>query len=254
MPLALPAGFAAQIAGQLDGLPAREIFFRADDIGVPSRNFSRLLSLFITHQLPLCLAVVPCWLTVARWRQIAHEAGDHEKLWCWHQHGWRHKNHETAGKKCEFGAHRKKDLMQSELCRGRARLENLLGESFTPVLTPPWNRIADGVAELARHCKLRAISTSGVGLKRIPGSIPDFSVNVDLHTRKEKTGGRKVIGITNDFASAVADGRIGVMIHHQHMAEEDFNFLDGLLALVTGQPGFIPVTFANLLNQTNPGN
>ena len=44
------------------------------------------------------------------------------------------------------------------------------------------------------------------------------------------------------------------MIHHQHMAEEDFNFLDGLLALVTGQPGFIPVTFANLLNQTNPGN
>jgi len=46
------------------------LFFRADDIGVPGRQFQELMTLFQRHRLPLALAVVPVWLTPGRWREL----------------------------------------------------------------------------------------------------------------------------------------------------------------------------------------
>ncbi len=101
---------AALIAQHLDsGLSARQdsspvkVFFRADDIGVPSAAFSRMIKLFNEKQAPLCLAVVPAWLTQRRWAAIGELCDQKAARWCWHQHGWAHINHEKTGKKSEFG-------------------------------------------------------------------------------------------------------------------------------------------------------
>ena len=48
-----------------------KVFFRADDIAVPSKNFSRMMDLFLSYRIPLCLAVVPAWLTPKRWEATA---------------------------------------------------------------------------------------------------------------------------------------------------------------------------------------
>ncbi|MEJ2058646.1 MAG: hypothetical protein P8X39_12500, partial [Desulfofustis sp.] len=76
------------------------IFFRADDIGVVSTNFLRLLQLFQGYPVPLCLAVVPAWLSTARWRAISTHIDPGSPQWCWHMHGWTHTNHQGSGKKC----------------------------------------------------------------------------------------------------------------------------------------------------------
>ena len=91
---------------KVDSQKSRYVFFRADDVAVPGANFVRLMDLFTRYRAPLCLAVVPAWLTQARWRHLKRIGQKAPSLWCWHQHGWRHVNHEPEGKKQEFGPSR----------------------------------------------------------------------------------------------------------------------------------------------------
>ena len=42
------------------------VFFRADDIGVPGKQFRKLIHVFARYQVPLSMSVVPTWLTAAR--------------------------------------------------------------------------------------------------------------------------------------------------------------------------------------------
>ena len=86
-----------------EGQGAGYLFFRADDVAVPGRQFSRMMDLFSTHGVPLSLAVVPAMLTRKRWQYLKGFEKKNPSRWCWHQHGWRHVNHATEGKKQEFG-------------------------------------------------------------------------------------------------------------------------------------------------------
>ena len=56
-----------------------------------------------------------------------------------HQHGYDHTNHETEGKKQEFGPARPADAHRRDIQTGRDRLRDLLGDAFDPIFTPPWN-------------------------------------------------------------------------------------------------------------------
>ena len=116
------------------------IFFRADDVGVPGRNFTRLVELFQGHQVPLTMAVVPAWLTKPRWQGILELCGNRRDLWGWVQHGWRHQNYELRGKKQEFGPSRPLSQKRKDLKLGFNRLSVMMAENFLPVFIPPWNR------------------------------------------------------------------------------------------------------------------
>ncbi len=49
------------------------VFFRADDIGVPGKQFFRLIDIFSQFEVPLALAVVPVWITPKRWEILEKE-------------------------------------------------------------------------------------------------------------------------------------------------------------------------------------
>lgn len=241
------------LASAIDsGLSAREteetatVFFRADDIGVPGRQFERLMALFLRYRVPLGLAVVPAWLTAPRWRSLAALGAAAPELWCWHHHGWRHVNHETTGKKQEFGAGRPADAILGDLSRGKARLAGLMGEAFYPLFTPPWNRMcAEAMAALA-SLDYRALSRSQGARPESPPDLPDIPVNVDLHTRKEEdpeVSGEKLLG---ELTAGLADGPCGIMIHHQVMNDAAFDFLESLLAELTCRRGLALVGMAAL--------
>ena len=121
------------------------VFFRADDIGIPSLRFQQLIECFKRHRIPLCLATVPAWLTEKRLKELYLLTEKNNPQWYWHQHGQVHRNFEKSGKKQEFGPARTKDEVRSGLTKGRERLEMLLDTDFHPVFTPPWNRCS------ARH-------------------------------------------------------------------------------------------------------
>lgn len=212
-----------------DGDRMLQVFFRADDIAVAGELFRRLMHLFLFHKMPLCLAVVPDWLNQSRWKEI-QEFNPKSSLWCWHQHGRSHRNYEKQGKKGEFGDSRTEQAISIDLTEGRNILVKTMGDLFYPVFTPPWNRCGITTLNLLRELGFKAVSRSKGAKPAAKGILPDFTVNVDLHTRRESDFSEGWQNLMAEFAAAAGNGRMGIMLHHQLMNEEAFAFLDLLLA------------------------
>jgi len=249
----LPSDLAARTeaciraaCGQTRGPGPAFIFFRADDIAVPGSRFKRLLEVFAFHRAPLCLAVVPAWLTAERWRAISGIGKNAARLWCWHQHGWRHANHAIEGKKQEFGPQRLPFNLVNDLQRGRQRLEILMGASFYPVFTPPWNRCGQEALAALKNLAYCAVSRSRGSRPPSPPGLPSFDVDVDLHTRREWSPEAGWDNLFNELYQAISAGCCGIMIHHQRMNTAAFDFLDILLNVIKTQAKLQLVHFRHL--------
>ncbi len=246
----LPAGAENRLREVLSRVPENRtlrVFFRADDIGEPNRAFEDLVSLFARHRVPLSLAVVPAWLTMPRWRALEKMAAEDPALWCWHQHGWRHVNHERKGKQQEFGPARSKTELETDVDWGRQWLQTLMGPAFTPIFTPPWNRCSAETLQLLKSRGYLAVSRSAGSLPPPPRGLPDIAVNVDLHTRKETDPRQSWRNLLHEMATAADGGLWGVMIHHRRMNAAAFEFLDILLATSTSDPRVEPVGMPELV-------
>lgn len=223
------------------------IYFRADDVAVPGRRFYRMMELFSQYRVPLSLAVVPAWLTQERWDSLQNTGVRSSSLWCWHQHGWRHVNHEKIGKNQEFGSVRLYSELKHDILKGKRRLENILGNHFYPVFTPPWNRCNQKTLALLKECRYLAVSRNCGALPAAPEKLPDLCVDVDLHTRKDKdpvSGWNRLFkGLTKDIST----GRCGIMLHHQKMNAAAFDFLEILLKTLKGYRDIRLVNFKDLV-------
>ncbi|GBC63207.1 DUF2334 domain-containing protein [Desulfonema ishimotonii] len=228
------------------------VFFRADDVGVPGKQYARLMEIFLRNRVPLSLAVVPVWLTSARWEALQEIGREAPSLWCWHQHGWRHVNHETGGKNQEFGPGRDEETIGRDLERGKVRLETLMGKTFYPGFTPPWNRCGEAALRQLARLGFHALSRSRNAKPAPPEGLPDFQVNADLHTRKEMTPAEGWERLFEELARAVAGGCCGVMIHHQRMNETAFGFLDTFLQILTRLRDVRPVHLKDLAEAAHP--
>ena len=227
-------------------LPVR-FFFRADDIGAPGERFFNLLSLFLDYKTPLCLAVVPSWLSQQRWDIFQKTDQKAKGLYCWHQHGWRHISHEIQGKKQEFGPIRTIDAIRQDILRGREKLENLMKDRFTPVFTPPWNRCDSRTLTVLKNNKFKAVSRHHRSMPKSPKGLPDLSVNVDLHTRQETTPEAEWQALWKELSVGIHSGTCGIMIHHQRMNETAFEFLKVFLDVMSQNSHILPIHFKDML-------
>ena len=222
------------------------VFFRADDVAAPGSNFVRLMDLFTRYRVPLCLAVVPAWLTKARWQYLKAVGRKAPSLWCWHQHGWRHVNHEPEGKSQEFGPSRPSMQIRDDLIRGKHHLQALMGESFSPVFTPPWNRCDQSTLCILKELNYQAVSRSEKSDPPAPDGLPDFAVSVDLHTRKEDHPLLGWEGLFSELGGSLSQNLCGIMIHHQRMNETAFAFLEMFLQALIKQQHLHLVHFMDL--------
>lgn len=214
-----------------------DVFFRADDIGYPGKQFSAMIEAFQEHKTPLALAVVPAWLNKQRRDDLLKELGPDLSLWCLHQHGYRHMNHEQQDKKFEFGPSRENNVLSGELGRGKKKLSGLLGENFTPFFTPPWNRCSAETMHSLVELGFSAISRSTNVSPQPPQELPDIPVNIDLHTVKTTTPAEGITNLQSLMEHAVKSGFAGFMLHHQRMNKTSQLFLNYLLAKIKSTPG-----------------
>lgn len=231
-----------------EGNGEAKVFFRADDIGVPGHQFERLIQLFVGHGQPLCLAVVPTWLTQNRLATIHTLTGKkNSSQWCWHQHGWLHRNHETLGKKQEFGSGRPAKDQLADLRKGQLRLQSLLGNELSPFFTPPWNRCSGHTLQGLQDLGFLAVSRS-MGAKPVaPEGLPDLPINVDLHTRKEEIPEHSWQLLLQELEDGMRTGSTGIMIHHQRMSPTAYEFLAILFEVIASFPKISSLTFPGLL-------
>ena len=229
------------------------LYFRADDLGVPGKNSSLLLNLFKQHQMPLNLALVPGWLTLPRWEALEYHAGKDNPLFCWHQHGWRHINHEPVGKKQEFGPSRPQEQIEQDLAKGAQMLSSLVGKHICPVFTPPWNRCSETGLSALKRLGFKAVSMDTGRLSPIPEGLVELPVHVDLHTRKETRPEQGWQSLFEELIKGLASGQCGIMIHHRKMTAAAFTFLSFLLQEIKCHPKISPLTFEALIAREERG-
>lgn len=224
-----------------------QLFFRADDIGIPSNKFAAMIDLFKRAKLPLCLATVPAWLNKERLKTLFRETGSGTSQWCWHQHGYVHKNFEPFGKKQEFGESRPATDISGSIKQGQNRLETLLADKFVPLFTPPWNRCSDATISSLIDLGFLGMSRNRGARPISPDGFPDFQVDVDLHTRKETAADEALANLLTELEKGLETGRCGIMLHHQRMNRNGFIFLEQLLEAVNKESRIANVHFADLL-------
>ena len=91
-----------------------------------------------------------------------HSEGDSGRA-ILNQHGWRHVNHERAGRKCEFGASRGYEQQLEDIANGRRRMNEAFGDGWSPVFTPPWSRRAEETFRALDQLGFAALSKSHDG-------------------------------------------------------------------------------------------
>jgi peptidoglycan/xylan/chitin deacetylase (PgdA/CDA1 family) len=229
------------------------VFFRDDDAGRDDGRLAAMLDRFEAHRVGVDVAVIPALVrrSLASAFQGRMDAGG-VRL---HQHGLAHVNHESTGRKHEFGPSRDQTRQSADVATGRRILLDWFGErALDPVFTPPWNRCtpATGRALLANGLRVLSRDHTAPPLG-LPG-LAEVPVTVDWF------GHRKGVRFTPvELAAELADqvrggDPIGVMLHHAVTDADELARVDELLALAAQHPAVRVASIGELAGVTAVGN
>lgn len=212
------------------GVPAR-LWLRDDDAVAPTPALDRLLHMARAAAVPVTVAVIPAHSGPALGERLSREA--HVRVAV---HGWAHVNHAAPGQKSqELGLHRPVAATLAELARGFTHLQSLHGAQFTPVLVPPWNRIAPEVAAGLPALGFRALSVFG---PEQPAPVRILNTHVDVMDWRGTRGGRPVPILMEELAAALhRGGPVGVLTHHLVHDAAAWDFMAELFELTARHPG-----------------
>lgn len=231
------AGLADEIARWRAANRIATLWWRDDDAVAATPALARLLQ--VARDIPVTLAVVPAGLEPSL-RALVVTSPQATVA----QHGWRHLNHRPPGERAaELGPDRPLAVVRDELTAGRERLMELFGSRFTGMLVPPWNRIADPVADSLLTLGFRRLSTFG---PRPTGDRFRLNAHVDPIAWRH---GRAFIGVERALARLsghLADRRegradptepTGILTHHLVHDAGLWAFLTALVDFLADQPG-----------------
>ena len=212
-----------------------DFFFRNDDAGWADERLQALLALFDRHAAPLDLAVIPTALSLVLSRQLRARLRGAPALLGVHQHGYTHSNHETVGRKCEFGPSRARPAQRRDLQAGRDMLREQFGERVDPIFTPPWNRCTEATAACLAELGFHALSRDrGAASLELHG-LAELPVGIDWCKAFDSPGPLEALGRALPTLAAGA-GPVGIMLHHAVMTDTQLSSLGELLRLLSRHP------------------
>lgn len=211
-------------------------FFRDDDAGWENERLFLLLDLFAQQRLPLDVAVIPQTLTPQLAHTLLTRVSDGSATIGLHQHGFGHFNHETSGRKCEFGASRSINEQRADIARGQQKLNEMLGPYVEPIFTPPWNRCTAETGRCLRELGFRMLSRDRTAtplgiteLRELPITVDWFAHHKRVRLQRDQFG----LVLATQAATAAP---VGIMFHHALMDEEERSATEALLTLLAQHP------------------
>ncbi len=208
-------------------------YFRDDDAGWDDLTLFKLLDLFQLYAVPIDLAVIPKCLSkvlatelVLRISEYGHQIG-------LHQHGYNHSNHQSTGRKCEFGDCRTADQQFSDIVIGQRILKDCLGDYLQPMFTPPWNRCTQDTVDVLESLGFESLSRDYSAVLLQTDQLQEIPVHIDWFAKRK--------GVRLDFqmlgkqmAQRIQQhDSIGIMLHHQMTSADERAVLAELLELVS---------------------
>ena len=218
-----------QLAATLDRISEVQVFFRDDDAGWADARLWELVQCF-DGAAPLDLAVIPASMSTATADRLTGVG-----TWLgFHQHGFAHVNHESTGRKCEFGDSRRPAEIIADVSAGRARLLDLFGARLDPIFTPPWNRCAQATIDAMSFNGLTVLSRDLTASRLEWGATRQLPVTVDWVKHRSEIDAR----LARAFSAAESDGHaVGLMLHHEVLLASDLALLSDLLGLLDRHVG-----------------
>ena len=217
------------------------LWWRDDDATAPVPALDRLAGLAREHEVTVGVAAIPAFAepSLASWLESVRV----EVL----QHGWAHRSHAAAGEKnIELGHHRATRAVVTELSDGLAKLRELAGPRFVPVLVPPWNRIDPALIRELSQAGFRGLSTYGPRNAEMPApKCRQTNTHVDV---VDWRGGRGFVGLDRALSAAVAHlaarrARLadpaeptGLLTHHAVHEESTWAFIARFIERTRNHP------------------
>ena len=208
-------------------------WWRDDDAIEPTDALDRLLTISFDSSAPCTIAVVPNLLhselvSILNLCPLAFPA----------QHGYEHINHAPKGEKAaEFGDHRTRSLIETELRDGWACLSGF--DRLAPVFVPPWNRMTDDLNAYLASLGFKGVSQHAPRKSEIAkGELKQVNTHVDIinwRTNRRFVGEDKALNELISHLSARRLGSVdseeptGVLTHHLDHDNDCWNFMDKLL-------------------------
>jgi hypothetical protein len=244
----------AEIRPVLDQLQAEgrtvSLFFRDDDVDEDEQRLYRLLRVFLYHEAPVNLEIIPGRLTKGAIRLLRQHQSYWPELLGLNQHGWRHVNHEQNGRKCEFGKSRSYDQQYADIAQGKKILEDVFGDTFFPAFTPPWNRCTAETHRAFDELGFAVFSKDNSHPRVTGYGFQEISVTLDLYRWKNGTAMKAPDEIVEELKTQIClSGPVGIMLHHKVMDDTAFEFLDLLTAELRHHPAVRMHTFQSLLKE-----
>lgn len=232
------------LAPVIEALDARgddpcTVWFRDDDAGWDDDRLMALLDVFERSGVPVDVAVIPAEITDGLSAALLPRAR-RGAIWL-HQHGFAHVNHETQGRKCEFGPARSYAEQAADIVAGRDLLTEHLGDLVDPVFTPPWNRCTSDTAAAVAAAGLQVLSRDATATPLGEHTLAQVPVQVDwFGQRKGVRWTREQLGqLIAD--RLLADDPVGVMLHHAVTDRDELARVEELVSLFSSHPGARPV-------------
>jgi hypothetical protein len=234
------AAWLEPLRRELDAAPApRTFFIRDDDAGWANDQLVTLLDVFARYSVPLDLAVIPAALEAGLAASLRRRPEADCGLLAFHQHGFRHANHEREGRPCEFGPGRAADDQRRDIESGARLLAERLGET-APIFTPPWNRCTVTTGRCLIELGFRGLARdSSADTLELEG-LQELRVHLDW-SRPRGPRGELLAAVIREHRT------VGVMLHHADVGPDDRKSIEQLLALVTSHQNACCVSLSSLL-------
>lgn len=222
-----------------------KVFFRNDDVDVDEPTLRQLLSTFRSLKTPLDLAVIPGRLTESCVALLKEHDRSQFGL---HQHGWQHVNHETSGRKCEFGISRSYDQQLNDIARGQQRMDEAFGQSWPRIFTPPWNRCTEETYRVLDQLGFEGLSKDNSKPLVTGYGFREISVIFDLYRWKGEPAMKSPENVSGELVAQINElDIIGIMLHHKVMDAAAFAFLEQLIETLRACPNVRFQTIQSLL-------
>lgn len=212
------------------------LFFRDDDCGWSDDRLLLLLDIFADFSFPVDLAAIPAALNSAFAQKLSRRMAAHPERLRIHQHGYAHLNHESVGKKCEFGPARDYVSQRSDIESGQRRLAELLGTAPDPIFTPPWNRCTAVTARCLAELGFQVLSRDSHAVSLECSALRELPIAVDWFAQQKKARLDRMEWGRLLAAKIQNEASIGIMLHHAVMDAEEMQALAQLLSVLARHP------------------
>lgn len=209
------------------------IIFRDDDASELVPELQQLIDVFNSAKIPLHIAAIPARLS----KETASFLLDQKYIEIG-QHGYSHKNHATSGLS-EFSQNRSYSQQYEDIRNGRERMQQLLGDDFQPVFTPPFHGFNESTLRCIQELDFKTFSsTQQLLFGRYAYSFKEVSINLDPIAQYEPQVIYKSEDtfLTEILETARTQQYLGFNLHHRTMTEAFVDQLQNLLYMLGRQP------------------